>query len=402
MQIRNLIILVLCQLISATGSIVFVILGGILGASLSRQPALATLPVSLMIIATALATWPATMLMRRIGRGPGFSLSSASAALAVVLAAYSLVKMSFAMFLIAAFIFGINMAFTQQYRYAAAESVASRFVPRAISFVLLGSIGGALLGPELATRGANWLPGAAYAGTMLALAALYATQALLHLFLVRTARDDSVLPVATSRPLWSIVGQPVFLVAVLGGTAGYGLMSLIMTATPLSMHINDGHTVAETAQVIRAHVLSMYIPSLISGLMIEKLGVVRMMMLGAIALVVTTLIGLLGQSVLHYWWALIMLGVGWNFLYVGATSMLTYTYSPAERFHAQGVNEVLVFGTAATASLMAGTIMHYLGWRWLILIPLPVIFLFLIALLFVRDHALLNQHRASVVSPESG
>ena len=181
-----------------------------------------------------------------------------------------------------------------------------------------------------------------------------------------------------------IVRQPLFVVAVLGGTVGFGLMTLIMTATPLSMHINDGYSLEQTAAVIRAHVLGMYVPSLAAGFLIEKLGVTRLMFVGAMGLLATSIIGLQGHSFMHYWWALLVLGVGWNFLYVGGTTLLTYTYSMEERFSAQAVNEFLVFGTSATASLLAGTVMHFFGWTTLMWVPIPILVAICIALLTVR------------------
>ena len=391
MQKGNLAILVICQLISATGSIVIVTLGGIIGATLASTPALATLPISLVVVATASTTVPATLLMRRIGRSRGFAIASASAAVAVIVASLALERQSFWLFSLAAMLFGINMAFTQQYRYAAAESVPARYVPRAVSFVLLGSIGGALVGPELATRGHDWIDAVPYAGTMLSLAILYVIQAALFLRLEGIRESDVSIDVESSRPLQEIAVQPVFIVAVLGGVVGYGLMTLIMTATPLSMHINDGFSLEQTAGVIRAHVLGMYVPSLVSGFLIERFGVSRLMFVGAVLLLVTSVIGLQGQSLLHYWWALILLGVGWNFLYVGGTTMLTYTYSIEERFRAQAVNELAVFGTAALASFGAGTVMHYFGWYRLMLIPIPILLLIAIALLLVRRDPLLRR-----------
>lgn len=386
MQRRNLVILVCCQLISATGSIVFVTLGGIIGATLTNKLAWATLPISMGVVATAATTVPATMLMRRLGRSRGFAIASMSAAGAVLTASWALSAESFGLFLLAAGLFGVNMAFTQQYRYAAAESVSTRYIPRAVAFVLVGSIGGAIVGPELAKHGKDWVSGVPYAGTMLALAGLYTLQATLFLFLQSPAAENDAGHEQPGRPLGSIIRQPVFMVAVLSGIAGYGLMALVMTATPLSMHINDGHSVEQTANVIRGHVLGMYLPSLVSGFLIERLGVVRMMLLGALGLLATSVIGLQGQTVLHYWWALLLLGVGWNFLYVGATTMLTYTYTMSERFSAQAVNEFLVFGTAAAASLLAGTIMHYFGWAVLMWIPVPILFIVCIALILVKPH----------------
>ena len=173
-------------------------------------------------------------------------------------------------------------------------------------------------------------------------------------------------------------------------------MTLVMTATPLSMHLNDGHSMEHTASVIRAHVLGMYVPSLFSGFLIERMGVIRLMLAGAVILLGTSIVGLQGQSVLHYWWALVLLGVGWNFLYVGGTTMLTYTYSMSERFRAQAVNEFLVFGTSATTSMLAGTVMHYFGWLRLMLIPLPILVVICVALLWVRRDPLL--HRAHGVT----
>ena len=390
MNKSNLVLLVICQLISATGSIVFVTLGGIIGARLADNPAWATLPVSMMVISVALTTVPATMLMRRIGRSRGFSMASLSAVAAVLVGAQALAAESFALFVVATMMFGINFAFTHQYRYAAAESVPPKMTARAVSFVLLGAIGGALIGPEIATRGQYWVADVPYAGSMYALAVLYVVQSLLFLRLrgVDSAHGHSGTP--SDRPLREIVGQRVFIVAVLGSTAGYGLMTLIMTATPISMHINDGHSLEQTANVIRYHVLGMYVPSLVSGFLIERLGVVRMMFAGAFTLLLTSIIGLQGQTVLHYWWALLLLGVGWNFVYVGGTTMLTYTYSMQERFKAQAVNEFLVFGTSATASLLAGTVMHYFGWLRLMLIPIPILIIVCLALIFVRRDGLLR------------
>jgi MFS family permease len=390
MQSRNLIVLVSCQLISATGSFVMVALGGIIGSTLTQNQTWATLPVSMMVVAVAATTIPATLLMRRLGRRAGFSIASLSAVTALIVATFALSRQSFALFIVAAMMFGINMAFTQQYRYAAAESVRAKYIPRAISFVLLGSIGGAFAGKALATQGVDWLSQVPYTGILYVLASLYVIQSALFLLLSDTEIGGDDRDHDTRRGLPEIVKQPVFLVAVLGGAAGYGLMTLIMTATPLSMHINDGYSVEQTTNVIRAHVLAMYAPSLVSGFLIERLGVARMMLIGAISMMAVSVIGLQGQTVMHYWWALVMLGIGWNFLYVGGTTMLTYTYSMHERFRAQAVNEFLVFGLSATASLLAGTVMHFFGWTRLMWVPLPILLAVCIALIIVRRDSLLK------------
>jgi hypothetical protein len=310
--------------------------------------------------------------------------------MAVLVATLALSLESFSVFLIAGLLFGINMAFTQQYRYAAAESVAAPQVSKAISFVLLGAIGGAFLGRELATRGLHWFDGITYGGTMLSLAGLYLIQAVLLLGLDDVARKTEDTGLETRKRLGEIVFQPVYVVAVLGGTAGYGLMTLVMTATPLSMNVNDGYSISETASVIRDHVLAMYVPSLISGFLISRFGVSRLMFVGAVLLLGTSIVGLNGHSLMHYWWALVLLGVGWNFLYVGGTTMLTYTYSIEDRFRAQAVNEFLVFGTSALASLLAGTVMFYFGWFRLMLVPIPILIALAIAILWIRGDPLLR------------
>lgn len=396
MQARNLALLVTCQLISATGMIVMVTLAGVIGVGLASNKAFATLPQSMMIVAVAMTTIPATMLMQRIGRRRGFMAASLSAAFAMLVAIAALWAQSFALFLAAAMLFGINAAFTQQYRYAAAESVAPRYVPRAVSFVLLGAIGGAFVGPEIVTAGRDLLAGIPYAGTMAVVGLLFVLQAGLLLFMLEPQPRDEHEQAEIVRGLGEIARQPLFVVAVLGGTVGYGIMTLVMTATPLAMHINDGFSIEQTAAVIRAHVLGMYVPSLFAGFLIERFGILRLMFVGALGLIATSFIGLQGHAYLHYWWALVLLGVGWNFLYVGGTTLLTYTYSLSERFRAQGVNEFLVFGTSATTSLLAGTVMHFFGWNALMWIPVPLLLLVCAAIMAARKDPLLRQRQAFV------
>ena len=359
-------------------------LGGIIGATLADNPAYATFPVTIMVVSVAIVAIPATMLMKRIGRKAGFASSTLTALTAMLLAAWSLKQQSFLLFVVAAGMLGINLAFTQQYRYAAAESVRPAFVGRAISMVLLGAMGGAIVGPELVVRGKFWIADAPFAGTFLAAAALYVIQFVLFLMLEPSRVEVEADANASPRPLKQIAAQPVFIVAVLGGTVAYGVMSLIMTATPLSMHVHDGFSISDTASVIRAHVLGMYAPSLISGYLLDRFGVAKVMSAGAVALTLSIAVASLDRTYMHYWFALMILGIGWNFLYVGGTTMLTMTYSTSERFKAQAVNEFSVFGTSAAASLMAGTIIHVYGWTPLVLLPLPVLLLILLALFGVR------------------
>ena len=363
-----------------------VLLGGIIGSELTSSPALATLPLSLLVVAIALTTIPASSLMHRIGRRKSVSLASLVAMAGMLIAVLALVRSSFLLYNVAVMLFGVNMAFTHQYRYAAAESVASKYVPRAISLILIGSIGASFLGPELATRGQFWLDGVTYAGTMIALAAMFVLQSVLFQVLAPVHSDTHDESAEQFRSLGEIVRQPLFIVAVMGAMTGFGLMTLIMTATPLSMHINENYSLQQTADVIRVHVLGMYLPSLVTGFLIERLGVVKLMFAGALGLLAAAVIGLQGHSILHYWWALLLLGVGWNFLYVGGTTMLTYTYRSSERFRTQGLNDFFVFGASATSSLLAGTVMYYFGWDALMFIPMPFLLLVCVALVMVRKN----------------
>jgi hypothetical protein len=309
----------------------------------------------------------------------------------VLLATYAISISSFAWFVAAGWLFGINMAFTQQYRYAAAESVEQNFAARAISLVLVGAIGGAVLGPELLRFGGRFVPDIEFGGALLGLAVLYVIQSALFFLLEPLRGEEQNVHDAPGRRLAEIVRQPVFLVAVLAGTTSYGVMTLIMTGTPISMHINDGFSVEQTADVIRNHVVGMYLPSLFTGFLIERLGITRLMAIGAVAMLGACFIGLRGHSAMQYTSSLVLLGIGWNFLYVGSTSMLTLTYAMSERFKAQAINEFAIFGTSATASLLAGTVMHLYGWYTLVLVPLPLLLLIFAGLYAVRGDSRLRR-----------
>ncbi len=388
---RNLAILLLCQVIAVSGSVLIVTIGGLVGAQLSTNPTFATLPMSIMVVGTASATVFAAMLMRRVGRRIGFVVGAAIAAAAGFVSAYGLYVASFVLFCVGVGLYGINNAFVQQYRFAAAESVAAPFASRAISLVLLGAIGGAFFGPLIATTGLAWSESHAYLGSMLAIGILQAI-AILLLLCIRepgAARDrSSEVP---ERSLRTIVLQPTYLVAMFASVVGYGVMNLVMTATPLSMHVHDGLSLRDTAWVIQSHVLAMYVPSFFSGVLIARLGVIRILVCGVIALLATILFGLQGHEVIHYWWALVLLGIGWNFLFVGGTALLVDCYRPSERFKAQAVNEFSVFGISAAASLLAGSLIHNWGWDTVLWSTAPL----LVALLLVlvpfsrrRDSAL--------------
>lgn len=386
---RNLLILGISQFIAVTGSVLMVTLGGIVGATLTTDPAQATLPPTLMVVGTALGTIPAAWLMKSIGRAGGFALAKLLAAVACAIGILGLAHQSFVLWVLAAGTFGLSLAFVQQYRFAAAESVSSDRVSRAISWVLLASIGGAFLGPELAVAGRSWLAWGPYTGSLVVLGMLCLVSCLL---LTRLSESDP----ANETPSTDGSGEPIVLpqyaywVAVLGGITAYAVMTLVMTATPLSMHLGQGHDMGEVAWVIQSHVMAMYLPSLFSGWLIDRFGSRRLMLIGSLILLAALLAALGGQAVVHYWWSLVLLGLGWNFLYVGSTALLTTSYRPADRFRAQAVNDFCVFGSAAAASWLAGVTLHYLGWTILIQLALPLVMLLPIGLFVLRQ----RRHRA--------
>ena len=377
MPVRNLSLYFFAQMVFTAGTNLIVTLGGIVGSAIAPDPALATLPLSFMVVGTAAATVPTAMLMQRVGRRLGFVAGGCLAVASALLAAWALVVASFALFTLACCLIGATLAFSAQLRFAAAESVASERAGTAVSITLLGSIGGALLGAELATRSPGWTPNAPYLGALLGLAACYVAATVI---LACSRNVEPAMAAGASgkgRPLLAIVRQRAFLIAVLAGVVGQGAMVFIMTATPIAMHVQDGHGLPATARVIQAHVIAMYLPSLASAFLISRFGPGKLMLVGTLAMVVTVAIGLSGRDVMHYWWALVILGVGWNFLFVGGTTALVATYRPAERFRAQAVNDFSVFGAAALASLSAGALLHAFSWSAVLLSALPALGLML-------------------------
>jgi MFS family permease len=356
------------------------LIGGIIGVELAPTPVLATLPVTLMVIGVVIASFPAAFLMRHIGRRRGFMIGSLIAAAGGLLAAFAVTQTHFTLFCLAVLIIGMNGAFIQQYRYAATESVDPQHAGRAVAIVLLGGIAAGFLGPELAKLSKDLLPSGEYTGSFVVQAIL----SILAIGILSLLRD--VVPVQASgasveRPLRKIVRQPLYLVALFSGMVAYGIMSFIMTATPLNMHTLHNFSLDETAWVIQSHVIAMFLPSLITGWLLDRIGLGRMMSLGSILLLATVGIGYYSQELVHYWGALVLLGLGWNLLFIGGTVLLTHTYYPAERFKAQAANDFTIFGVQALASLSAGTVLFASSWQGMMLISLPLVLAVLVAVL---------------------
>ena len=361
------------QALCMSGSFLFVLLGGIIGSHLAPTPALATLPVSLLVVGLAASVVPAGALIHRFGRRTVFAGSALQAAAGCVLAGYAVATGRFWLFCAAAFLLGSNNAVVMQYRFAATEYVEPARASRAIAVVMTGALIAAWLGPEVAVRYADLVPGAHHAGSFYAGALLFVAAGVL-LSRIPASPPGVAADTAPPRRLAEIAAQPVFRVAVLGALVSYAVMSFIMTATPISMHVVDGHGEVATARVIQVHLLAMYLPSLGSGWIIARLGERPVIVAGT--LLMTACVGVAaagGHSALHYGWALGVLGLGWNLLFIAATTMLTKTYRREERIRAQTLNDFLVFASQATTSLLAGLAVTTIGWERLNLATLPLL-----------------------------
>ena len=383
MGYRNVILLVLATAIGNSGMSMVVLLGGIIGRTLAPSPSLATLPISLTIGGMAFFTLPASMLMKRFGRRAGFMLGSACVILAGLLASYAITVSSFPLFCLAALMIGTNVSFAQQYRFAAIESVEPHRVSRAVSFVLMGGIAAGFLGPEIARRAQFLLP-TQYAGSFVGLSVL-STMAFLLLSLLKQVAQKEAVGSGRERPLSEIALQPTYRVALLAGAVGYGVMSFIMTATPVYLHARH-YSLDEAAMVIQSHIVAMFLPSLFTGLLIERFGLVRVMTTGVLCLLATVGLAIGNRELIHYWGALVLLGIGWNFLFVGGTVLLSQSYSPAERFKAQAANDFTIFAIQAIASFSSGTVLFLANWDLLNLITLPFLLVTLVAIFSLRRH----------------
>jgi MFS family permease len=330
-----------------------------------------------MVIGTAVASIPAALVMQRFGRRRGFVLGAGIAAVAGLLAATAVALQSFFAFSLATLLIGVNSAFAQQYRFAAMESVAPDDAGHAVSYVLIGGVVGGILGPEIGRRTRLWLE-PEWSASFLTLAAVYAVVALLHFKLYRDTVEVSAPKRSQGgRPIAKIAATPEFLVAVASGVVAYATMSLVMTATPVSMHVMDGHSLAVTTTVIQGHVVAMFLPSLFTGALVTRLGVPRVLVAGTLTLAASVAVCLMGRTVPSYLGGLVLLGLGWNLLWVAATVQLGTSYRPEERFRAQALNDFSVLAVQATASLSAGAILATAGWRTLVLLPVPALVLLL-------------------------
>jgi len=365
---RQVLLLATAQALFQTASVMVMAVGGLAGALVTGDPRLATAPIAAMFLGTALTTVPASLWMARVGRRPGFVVGAALGVLAGIVAALGLWLGSLVVLSIGTFFVGSYQAFAQFYRFAAGEVADDAFRPRSISLVLAGGIVAALLGPALGRLGGPLLS-PTYVGSFLLLALVSLVAALL----LTRLQMPATLPAqagAAARALGQIVRQPTYLVALFAAATGYGVMILAMTATPIAM-VQHHHPLADTATVIQLHVLGMFLPSFFTGSLIARFGVLRVMLSGVALLSGHVLATLTGTGFQSFAAALILLGVGWNFLYVGGTTLLTTTYTAAERGRAQATNDLSIFAVGLLSSLSAGALLDATGWQMTNLLLLP-------------------------------
>ncbi len=369
-QRRNVAVLAAGQALLLTNNSILIAVNGLAGYALAADKSLATLPVTGWVVGAALTTYFASLLMKRIGRRGGFTLGALSGILGAGICAAAVALGSFWLLCFGTTVFGAYNAFGQYYRFAAADAAVPDFKARAISYVLAGGLVGGIVGPATSRLTVEWLP-TAYLATYLSLIGfiVLALALLRFLDLPAPAAAGSAGP---GRPLATIVAQPAFIVAVLAGAFGFGVMNLLMTATPLAMGV-CGHPYDAAATVISAHVVGMFAPSFVTGDLVRRFGALNVMLCGVVLNLVCIGIALAGVEVAHFWWALVLLGIGWNFMYIPATALLTDVYHPAEKARVQGLNDLLIFVTMATSSFASGMILERNGWQTLNYAAIPFV-----------------------------
>ena len=378
---KNLWLLILSQIFAFTAAPVTVFLSGIIGSQFSPIKSLATLPMALSIVGVAIFAIFAAKVMSIIGRRAGFIFASVGSSLAALMAAYSIIIESFLLYNLGCFLLGAGVAFSHQYRFAAVETVSKDMAPKAISIILLAGIGSAFIGPNLANISKEIIPEHLYAGSYIALAILTLSSTIFLLFYKDNHKPNNFVKKDT-RSYFELISQPRFLQALIASAFAYAVMSFLMTATPISMHVMEKISLSKTGLVIQLHIAAMFLPSLITGNLIKKFGHSKIMYAGVVLFSITILTSLFEQNFVNYLTALVFLGFGWNFLFISGTSLLVLTYKEDEKFKAQGFNDLIVYSIQAVASLSAGIFLNLTSWKTMNLIC--IIFLIIIVISTLR------------------
>jgi len=390
---RNVFLLALCQALGMTGMSMLMIIVGLVGYSLAIDKSLATLPLALAFVGTMLTAIPASALMRRVGRRMGFSFGAIVGIASALLAAYAVHSQDFWLFVVASMGIGVQASFIHFYRFAAADTASEGFRPRAISLVLTGGVVAALAGAPLARATRDSFGQNLYVGCYFAVAAL-ALVSLIVLQFIRIPPLTAEQRADHGRPMGVIARQPTFIVAVMAAAIGYGVMSLVMTTTPLAMNHYD-HGFADTTWVIQWHALAMFVPSFFSGRLIKRFGATQIILAGGFVMIACVLVALTGTGFWNFWVALFLLGLGWNFMFVGGTSLATETYTIVERNKTQALNDFIIFTVVACSSLASGALHHWFGWQAVIIGVTPLLAIAIVAVLYLH----VSRRTASMSKP---
>jgi MFS family permease len=376
----NVGLLAACQAMLMTNNATLIAVNGLAGLALAPTASLATLPVTCWVVGGGIATMQASKYMKKVGRRAGLIRGASVGIAGAAICAAAIWQASFWLLCFGALVWGTYNAFGQYYRFVAAEVAAPDFRATAVSLVLAGGLVGGIVGPTLSRYTVD-LVGPKFAGAYLALI-VFALATMAILSRIRIPDPTAAEQVASGRPLSAIARQPKYIVAVLAGAISYGVMNFLMTSTPIAMGV-CGHPYGDAAFVISSHVIGMFAPSFVTGALIRRLGTIQVMLAGAALNVVSIAIALSGVAVANFWWSLVLLGVGWNFLYIGATTLLTETYRPEERAKAQGANETAIFAMMAVSSFSSGMIVTNVGWEKVNYAAAPLIAVIILALLYL-------------------
>jgi len=358
---RNVALLAGCQGALQTVTTTVMAVTGLAGLALASDPALATIPLTCYVLGSAVTSIPASLLMATAGRRKGFQLGAAAGVLGVAVSACAMYLASFWMLCAGMIVLGTHAAFGSYYRFAAADAARSDFRAKAISLTLAGGIVGGFLGPDLANRTAGLVAGRAYLGTYLALA-MVCLAAVLVLTRLDAARPGADERMPSERPLVRIMRQPAFVVAALASMLSYGVMNLLMTSTPLAMRAHE-HPFQDTAFVLQWHMIAMFAPSFLTGALIQRFGVLNVIMTGAALLLACIVAALAGTALGNFWISLFLLGAGWNFMFVGGSALLGECHTPSERAKTEAAVSFMVFMTMAVSSASSGLLLHASGWE---------------------------------------
>lgn len=379
-SIRNIGLLSAVQALGGSNSSIIMSVAALAAVSFAPDPSAATLPVTAMIVGLALTTSTATMIIYRLGRTRGLMLGAAIGIPASIIASIAVIFGQFYLFAAGLFLVGASGAFMQQVRFAAADSVEPEFKSQAISWVMFGGVAAGFFGPQLSALSRTWIPGVEYAASFMVIGVI----SLLSVLVLSGTRLAPTVapggPGAAGRPLSVLLRQPEVILPMIGAALSYALMTLIMVAAPLAMVHLCGHSPTEAAGAIQWHVVAMFAPSFVTGAIIKRIGASLVTAIGLLLIIVCAVIALNGITVAHFTIALILLGLGWNFGFIGATAMLATSYRPEEAGRVQAVNEQVVFGASAIASLSSGVLLQWLGWEAINMLAIPVATLTIILL----------------------